>query len=101
MRNLFAFLIAMTFIDHPGALLAQNTIPVPLPAPALSLQGFSNCTSSCSTQAGACQGSCLSLGSGLITSSGTVLGSTSNQTQCSLNCTSQQLLCQQSCPGSP
>ena len=31
-------------------------------------------------------------------SSSTVLGSTSNQTQCSLNCTSQQLLCQQRQP---
>jgi hypothetical protein len=40
MRNLFAFLIAITFIDDPGALVAQNTIPVPLPAPALSLQGI-------------------------------------------------------------
>jgi hypothetical protein len=78
--------------------LAQNTTPVPLPAPTLPVPGSAACSMSCNTQVGACQGICQAISSGAATTSSTIVGVTTNPTQCYLNCTSQQMLCQQSCP---
>jgi hypothetical protein len=61
------------------------------PAPA-------SCTVGCGNQAGTCQSTCLGIISGVATNSITVVGSTTDPTQCYMNCTNQQLLCEQGCP---
>jgi hypothetical protein len=78
--------------------LAQTTTPAPTitlnPPPS---QTFNNCMISCGTQAGTCQNTCLAISAGVATASVTAVGSTTNPTQCNLNCTSQMLICQQNC----
>jgi|SRR5882672_7118391 len=91
-------LTAVVLTANSEASRAQNPTPVPLPAPMLPNPGAAACSMSCNTQVGSCQGTCQAIGSGAATSSSTIVGVTTNPTQCYLNCTSQQLLCQQSCP---
>ena len=65
-------------------------------------QTYAGCVTSCNTQYAACTGPCYSVVPGTQTLTGTAttsVGSTTNQTQCFLNCTGQQLVCQQKCSG--
>jgi hypothetical protein len=106
MRNLFVLVLlaaiavataSVTLRAADEIRLAQNTTPIPLPAPTLN-QSFTACSVGCNTQVGSCQGTCLAISSGAATTSSTIVGVTTSPTQCYLNCTSQQLLCQQNCP---
>jgi hypothetical protein len=99
MRHLLAsmLLAAVAITTSSQVLRAQTVTPAPLPNPVLPLQSFNACMI-CGTQAGSCQSSCIALASGAQTlPSSTAVGVTTNPTQCYLNCTSQQLLCQQTC----
>jgi hypothetical protein len=65
-------------------------------------QTFAGCITSCNTQSVQCTNPCLNIIPGTNTLAGTAVssvGSTTNQTQCFLNCTSQQMVCQQRCSG--
>jgi hypothetical protein len=60
-------------------------------------QTFTGCMVGCGTQTGSCQSTCLAISSGAATTSVTIVGATTDPTQCYLNCTSQQLICEQGC----
>ena len=60
-------------------------------------QNFTGCMVGCGTQTGSCQSTCLAISSGAATTSVTIVGATTDPTQCYLNCTSQQLICEQGC----
>jgi hypothetical protein len=60
-------------------------------------QTVTGCMVGCGTQVGSCQSTCLAISSGVATTSVTIVGATTDPTQCYLNCTSQQLLCEQGC----
>jgi len=64
---------------------------------AQSTQTFTGCMIGCGTQTGSCQNTCLAISSGAATTSVTIVGATTDPTQCYLNCTSQQLICEQGC----
>jgi hypothetical protein len=64
-------------------------------------QSVTGCIVGCGTQAGSCQSTCLSIRSGVATTSVTIVGATADPTQCYLNCTSQQLICEQGCNARP
>lgn len=64
---------------------------------AQSTQTFTSCMVGCGTQIGLCQSTCLAISSGAATPSVTIIGATTDPTQCYLNCTSQQLICEQGC----
>jgi hypothetical protein len=64
---------------------------------AQSTQTFTGCMVGCGTQTGSCQSTCLAISSGAATTSVTIVGATTDPTQCYLNCTSQQLVCEQGC----
>ena len=99
MRHLFTLVLATAIAVTCGSetlraggeiRLAQATITTPVPQPTPSLnQNFTACSIGCNTQVGTCQGSCQAIIAG---------GTSTNPAQCFLNCTSQQLVCQQNCP---
>src|SRR5262245_56099511 len=60
-------------------------------------QTVTGCMVGCGTQVGSCQSTCLAISSGATTPSVTIVGATTDPTQCYLNCTSQQLICEQGC----
>jgi hypothetical protein len=65
-------------------------------------QTYSACITSCNSQSVQCTSPCLNVIPGTTTLVGTAVssvGSTNNQTQCFLNCTTQQMVCQQKCSG--
>jgi hypothetical protein len=64
---------------------------------AQGMQTFTGCVVGCGTQTGSCQSTCLAISSGAATTSVTIVGATTDPTQCYLNCTSQQLICEQGC----
>ena len=111
MRDIFGILFlvvagsAIASSEAPrvgGIQLAQTTTPVPLTLPSLApgTPAFNTCQVSCGTQVQTCQNQNLSLASGATTSASvTIAGPTTNPTQCTLNCTTQQLVCQQTCAG--
>ena len=65
-------------------------------------QTYAGCVTSCNTQYAQCTSPCYNTIPGTTTLPSTAnssVGTTTNQTQCFLNCTSQQLVCQQRCSG--
>jgi hypothetical protein len=112
MRHLFTLLLLAAIAVTAGSgtsradgkiRLAQAPVvtPVPLTPPTLPNQNFTACMITCNTQVGTCQGSCQALRSGVVSASSTVVGITSDPTQCALNCTAQQTICAQACSRNP
>ena len=102
MRLLFTLValvvIAVTLAMAPShAQQGGATLPIPQPVPTLPGQSLNACLITCNTQVGTCQGSCQSLSSGLVGAVNTVVGTTTNATQCYLNCTAQQTICASNC----
>ena len=66
------------------------------------MQTYAGCTTSCNTQYTQCTTPCYLPVPGTTTlpsAAASSVGTTTNQTQCFLNCSSQQLVCQQRCSG--
>jgi hypothetical protein len=84
--------------EGPPVRLAQQTFtPPPPPVPVLpsiipQTQAFTACVMNCDTASGSCQSACSVSNSPALTSAAGAL------TQCYLSCTSQQLVCKQTCP---
>ena len=109
LRLAVAFVVAGVTCAH-----AQQTItPIPT-APSLppnfpQYKTYAACVMNCDTRVGACQGSCslnntptFTLAPFASTAPGTGTGTlttgAASLTQCYMSCTSQALLCKQSCP---
>ena len=91
-RRLIVFLLLFAAFRASDALGADGRAHL-----AQSTQTLTGCMVGCGTQVGSCQSTCLAISSGVATTSVTIVGATTDATQCNLNCTSQQLICEQSC----
>jgi hypothetical protein len=91
-RRLMVFLSLFAAFRASDAFGADGTAHL-----AQSTQTLTGCMVGCGTQVGSCQSTCLAISSGVATTSVTIVGATTDATQCYLNCTSQQLICEQSC----